>query len=60
MVNATFHDRFIILDEKKLYHVGASLNYAGRKTFGVNKIEDQGYLSSILDRIKTQNYSVSP
>ena len=52
MVNATFHDRFIILDEKELYHVGASLNYAGRKTFGVNKIEDEEYLSSLLDRIK--------
>ena len=38
--NDTFHDRFIILDKKKMYHLGTSLNNAGTKTFAINKVED--------------------
>lgn len=34
------HDRFIIIDESVIYHLGASINYAGRKAFMINKIED--------------------
>ena len=50
--NDTFHDRFIILDETLLYHMGASLNYAGRKTFAINRIEDREYIVSLLRRLK--------
>jgi len=35
------HDRFIIIDESVIYHLGASINYAGRKAFMINKIEDE-------------------
>lgn len=35
-----FHDRFIILDGKKLYHVGASIKDAGKKAFAISLIED--------------------
>lgn len=34
-----FHDRFIIIDSKDLYHCGASLKDLGKKCFGINKIE---------------------
>ncbi len=34
------HDRFIIIDESVIYHLGASINYAGRKAFMINKVED--------------------
>ena len=37
-----FHDRFLILDKTKAYHVGASLKDAGKKCFGINLIEDAG------------------
>jgi len=47
-----FHDRFIIIDNKKLYHLGTSLNYIGNKVFGINKIEDTNYLILLLDIIK--------
>ena len=50
--NDTFHDRFIILDETLLYHMGASLNYAGRKTFAINRIEDREYIASLLRRLE--------
>lgn len=46
-----YHDRYIMLDRKILYHCGASLNYAGTKTFSVNKIEDNIIIDSLLERI---------
>ena len=50
--NDTFHDRFIILDNKILYNLGTSLNNAGVSTFIINKIEDERLLSVILDILK--------
>ena len=47
----TFHDRFIVLDAKDFYHVGASLNYAGRKTFGISKIEDTDFQALLLEKL---------
>ena len=38
---SVFHDRFLILDKKKAYHIGASLKDAGKKCFGINLIEDE-------------------
>ena len=35
-----FHDRFIIIDNKEMYHLGASIKDLGKKCFGINKIED--------------------
>lgn len=46
----TFHDRVIVLDAKD-YHVGASLNYAGRKTFGISKIEDADFQTLLLEKL---------
>ena len=42
-----FHDRFIVIDNKGLYHCGASLKDLGKKCFGINKIEDTEYLKII-------------
>lgn len=49
-----FHDRFIILDNKELYHLGSSLKDLGKKVFGISKIEDNDYLTLLLDKIKTE------
>ena len=35
-----FHDRFLILDRKKVYHIGASLKDAGKTCFAVSLFED--------------------
>ena len=35
-----FHDRFIIIDNKELYHCGASIKDLGKKCFGINRIDD--------------------
>ena len=34
----TFHDRYFILDDKIVYHCGASINRIGYKTFSITKI----------------------
>ena len=46
-----FHDRFIIIDDKELYYLGASLKDLGKKVFGVSKIEDKEYLENLKERI---------
>jgi len=46
-----FHDRFIVVDDKELYHIGASLKDLGRKCFAISKIEDIDYIEKI------QNFS---
>ena len=35
-----FHDRFLILDSKTVYHIGASLKDAGKKCFGITLMDD--------------------
>lgn len=47
-----FHDRFIILDNKELYHCGASIKDMGKKCFAINKIEDNNYLKEILKKME--------
>ena len=42
-----FHDRFIVIDNKELYHVGASLKDLGKKCFAISRIEDEEYRSIV-------------
>ena len=46
-----FHDRFIILDYKFLYHSGASFKDLGKKCFAINRIEETKFLNQLLDII---------
>ena len=46
-----FHDRFLILDGKELYHFGASLKNLGRNYCAVTKM-DPMFIESILQHIK--------
>lgn len=49
-----FHDRFLIIDREKAYHVGASLKDAGKKCFGINLIQDVGIVKDILQRLELE------
>ncbi len=42
-----FHDRFILIDSKELYHIGASLKDLGKKCFAISKIEDMDCIEKI-------------
>jgi hypothetical protein len=35
-----FHDRFLIIDDKEIYHIGASLKDLGKKVFAFSKMEN--------------------
>lgn len=48
---ADFHDRFLVVDRKTVYHIGASLKDAGKKTFAIALIDDDGIVRSLLGRI---------
>ena len=52
VVNNSFHDRFIILDKKVLYHFGAIFKDLGKKCFAITKIESKELLDSLLDKLK--------
>jgi uncharacterized protein len=49
--NDSFHDRFIILDKKILYHSGASFKDLGVKCFAISLIEESTILSKILEEV---------
>ena len=46
-ITNNFHDRFIIIDNKELYHIGASLKDLGKKCFAISKIEDAEYVEKM-------------
>lgn len=44
-----FHDRFIVIDNKEMYHLGASIKDLGKKCFAINKIEDLNIIGKIIN-----------
>jgi hypothetical protein len=42
-----YHDRFIIIDDDKLYHVGASLKDAGKKCFAISLLTSDDFLKTL-------------
>ncbi|WP_282191903.1 ORF6N domain-containing protein [Adlercreutzia caecimuris] len=46
-----FHDRFLVVDDDALYHIGASLKDAGKKTFAMTLIGDEELKSALLDKL---------
>ena len=46
-----FHDRFIVIDNKELYHVGASIKDLGKKCFAISKMENEEMLEMMKNII---------
>ena len=44
-----FHDRFIVIDNKDMYHLGASIKDLGKKCSGINKIEDVEIIEKVIN-----------
>lgn len=47
-----FHDRFLIIDKVEVYHIGASIKDAGKKSFGITKIEDEDLVNSLVNKVR--------
>ncbi len=45
----TTHDRFLILEQKELYHLGASLKDLGKKWFAFSKLNE--FLPELLRKL---------
>ena len=48
-ISPDFHDRFLILDDKELYHIGASLKDLGKKCFAFSTLD-----ASLIPAIKSR------
>ena len=46
-----FHDRFIMIDKKILYHCGASFKDLGKKCFCISVIEDEKIIKDLIIRL---------
>ena len=49
--DSSFHDRYLIIDNQDIYHLGASINHAGNKVFSINKLEDSIIKTTLMDYI---------
>ena len=54
--DCSFHDRFIVIDRKKLYLCGASFKDLGKKCFGISEFGDSFLLDEILKVIEEDIY----
>lgn len=48
----SFHDRYFILDNKVVYHCGASINRIGYKTFSITLIGDDEVCNLLLNKVR--------
>ena len=46
------HDRFIIIDQRILYHSGASFKDLGKSCFAINEIEDKSILKELINYLE--------
>lgn len=51
-ITADFHDRFLIIDKTEVYHVGASIKDAGKKCFGITRIEDSDLIERLVNKVR--------
>ncbi len=49
--NNSYHDRFIIIDRKRVFHCGASFKDLGKKCFAINEIENKKELEKIIENV---------
>ena len=47
-----FHDRFLIIDDKEGYFIGASIKDAGKKSFAITRIEDEKMIQDLINKVR--------
>ena len=51
IINSTYHDRFILIDRKRLFHSGASFKDLGKKCFDIHEIDDSQIINDFIDKL---------
>ena len=49
-INDDFHDRYLFIDDK-VFHLGASINYIGKKISQINEVEDEVIKDYLRERV---------
>ena len=49
---ADFHARFLIIDDKEGYFIGASIKDAGKKSFAITRIEDEKMIQDLINKVR--------
>ena len=49
--NNSYHDRFIIIDRKRVFHCGASFKDLGKKCFGIHEIENMYEIEKLVNDV---------
>mgnify|MGYP006877263828 FL=1 len=49
--NDSYHDRFIIIDRKIVFHCGASFKDLERKCFGIHEIENSVEIEKLINEV---------
>ena len=49
--NYSYHDRFIIIDRKRVFNSGASFKDLGRKCFGIHEIENYVEIEKLINEV---------
>ncbi|MBS5964240.1 hypothetical protein [Finegoldia magna] len=47
-----FHDRFLIIDKSRSLSYWSSIKDAGKKSFGITKIEDEDLVNSLVNKVR--------
>jgi hypothetical protein len=50
--NNSYHDRFVVLDQTKCWHLGASIKDAGNKAFAMSEILSPSIVASVLQDVE--------
>lgn len=51
--NDSYHDRFIIIDRKRVFHCGSSFKDLGKKCFAINEIENKIEREKLINDVVT-------
>ena len=51
IINSTYHDRFILIDRKRLFHSGASYKDLGKKCFDIHEIDDFQSINDFIGKL---------
>ncbi len=49
--NESYHDRFIIIDRKRVFHCGASFKNLGKKCFAINEVENETEIDKLINDV---------
>lgn len=52
-MTSKFNDRFIVIDNKELYHCEASLKDLGKKCFAISKMKDIKFMETLENTVKS-------